>query len=120
MLKRREITRSLPNQNKNAYLSVMFLAIFSLILLLRFALVGFTNDGLVFHWIIVGIAMLAGLFVQNYIAPLAKLSSVGFRILGLLLFASALAIKSWSISTNPLFIISIFLMTVKEQDITRW
>jgi hypothetical protein len=120
MLKKREVTRTLPNQQKNAYLSVMFLAILSLILLLRIALIGLSNDGLVFHWLIVGLAILIGLFVQNYVAPVSKLSSVGFRALGLLLFAIALAIKSWSVSTNPLFILSIFLMTVKEDYLTHW
>lgn len=120
MLKKREITRTLPNEQKNAYLSVMFLAILSLILLLRVALIGLSNDGRVFHWIIVGLAILIGLFVQDYIAPVSKLSSFGFKAVGLLLFAIALAIKSWSISTNPLFILSIFFMTVKEDYLTRW
>lgn len=120
MLKKREITRSLPNQQKNAYLSVMFLAIFSLILLLRIALIGLSNDGLVFHWIVVGLTILVGLFIQHFIAPVSKLSTVGFRTIGLLLFAGALAVKAWSISTNPLFILSIFLMTVKEHEMTNW
>ncbi|NMA62026.1 MAG: hypothetical protein GX956_09095 [Firmicutes bacterium] len=120
MFKKRETTRTLPNQQKTAYLSVMFLAILSLILLLRIALIGLSNDGLVFHWIIVGLAILIGLFVQNYVAPVSRLSSFGWRAVGLLFFAIALAIKSWSVSTNPFFILSIFFMTVKEDYLTRW
>lgn len=120
MIKKREITRSLPYQQKNAYLSVLFLALFSLILLLRIALIGLSNDGIVLHWVIVALTILAGLFIQNFVAPVAKLSATGFRIIGLLLFAIAMAIKAWSISTNPFFILSLFFITVKEQQLTTW
>lgn len=120
MLKKHESPRTLPGQQKTAYFSVMFLAILALILLLRVALIGFSNDGFVFHWIIVAISILAGLFVQDYVAPASKLSSFGWKAVGLLCFGIALAFKSWSISTNPLFILSIFFMTVKEDYLTRW
>lgn len=120
MIKKREITRSLPYQQKNAYLSVLFLALFSLILLLRIALIGLSNDGLVFHWVIVGLTVLAGVFVQNFVVPVAKISATAFRIIGLIFFAVAMAIKAWSIATNPFFILSIFFITVRDQELTTW
>lgn len=120
MFRKHDSPRTLPGQQRTAYFSVMFLAILALILLLRFALIGFSNDGLVFHWIIVALSILIGLFVQNYVAPASKLSSFGWKAVGLIFFAIALAIKAWSISTNPLFILSIFFMTVREDYLARW
>lgn len=120
MLRKNASPRALPGQQKSAYFSVMFLAILALILLLRLALIGFSNEGLVFHWIIVALSVLVGLFAQDYIAPASKLSSFGWKALGLIFFAIAMFIKSWSISTNPFFILSLFFMTIKEDYLTNW
>ncbi|NLJ75152.1 MAG: hypothetical protein GX331_09210 [Firmicutes bacterium] len=120
MLKKREVNRSLPAEQKKAYFHIMFLAILSLILLLRLAFRGLSNDGTVFHWIIVMASFTVGMFIQDYLVPNSKLSSFAFRGIGLVLFGIALFMKSWAVSTNPLFILSLFFMTVKEHDIIAW
>lgn len=100
---------------KKKYLSVALTITVIAILVIHLSLFGVSDEGKSFHWFFTGFSIFAGIVCHNYIIPHSKLNTLAFKAVGILFLAVALLSKTWAISTNPLFIISIFLLTARYE-----